>query len=118
MADVSSIFIHPEKDEPGQELQSVHVGEEGLDGDRRKGSPVHLVSATAYVEEHPRANLVLDIGTDELDGLVGRRLRIGEVELEVTGPAKNCPGVYAVVPVPGEVTVGDRVEVGVPDDGE
>lgn len=113
MAAVASIFIYPDKDEPGQELDESFVSEEGLDGDRRKTAPVHLVSAAAYVAEHPRANLVLDLETDELLALVGRRLRIGSVELEVSGPAKNCPGVYAAVPVPGDVAVGDEVTVGV-----
>lgn len=113
MADVSSIHIYPESGEPGQELDGVSVSAEGLDGDRRKGAPVHLVSAAAYVAEHPRANLVLDLDTDELAALVGRRLRIGSVELEVTGPARNCPGVYAAVPVPGDLAVGDEVTVGV-----
>lgn len=113
MADVSSIHIYPEKDAPGQELETVSISSEGLDGDRRKGSPVHLVSVAAYVEAYPRANLVVDLEADELAGLVGHRIRIGTVELEVTGPAKNCPGVYAAVPVPGDLAVGDEVTVGV-----
>jgi len=113
MADVSSIHIYPDRGEPGQELGDVSISSEGLDGDRRKGAPVHLVSVAAYVEAHPRANLVLDLDTDELAALVGRRLRIGTAELEVTGPAKNCPGVYAAVPVPGHLAVGDEVTVGV-----
>ena len=115
MADVSSIFIYPAKDEPGQELDSVGISEGGLDGDRRKKSPVHLVTAADYVAEHPRANLVLDIETEDLNALVGHRLRIGSVELEVTSRAGNCPGVYAVVPVPGELAVEDEVTVGIPD---
>ena len=113
MADVSSIHIYPDQGEPGQELDDVSVSDEGLNGDRRKGAPVHLVSVAAYVAEYPRANLVLDLETEELAALIGRRLRIGTVELEVTGPAKNCPGVYAVVPVPGDLAVGDEVTVGI-----
>lgn len=113
MADVSSIHIYPEKGEPGQELDDVSISGAGLDGDRRKRAPVHLVSVAAYVAEHPRANLVLDLATDELAALIGRRLRIGTTELEVTGPAKSCPGVYASVPVPGHLAVGDEVTVGV-----
>ncbi|MEO7058427.1 MAG: hypothetical protein ABI083_01775 [Lapillicoccus sp.] len=113
MAVVSSIFIYPDQGEPGQGLDDVEVSEAGLDDDRRKSAPVHLVSVAAYVHEHPRANLVLDLETDELTRLIGRRLRIGTVELEVTGPAKNCPGVYASVPVPGGIAVGDEVTVGV-----
>ncbi len=112
MARVSSILIHPDKDEPGQELASVAVSLEGLDGDRRKKSPVHLIAVSEYVDAHPRANLVIDIAPAGLGALVGRRLRIGTVELDVTGPAGTCPGVYAAVPVPGEIAVGDEVTVG------
>ena len=111
MSVVSSIFIYPQKDEPGQELASVAVTTAGLDGDRRKKSPVHLVSAADYVAEHPRANLVLDLEPAELLALVGRRLRIGQVELEVTSTAGTCTGVYAVVPVPGDLAVDDLVTV-------
>lgn len=117
MATVTSVLIYPDQGEPGQALESVGVGPEGLDGDRRKGAPVHLVAVADYVEAWPRANVVLDLEPDELSALVGRRLRIGVVELQVTGPAKSCPGVYADVPVPGTLGVGDEVEVGVPDAG-
>ncbi len=111
MAVVSSIFIYPLKDEVGQSLGSVGVSHEGLDDDRRKKAPVHLVSVAAFVDEHPRANLVLDLTTDQLHDLVGHRLRIGNVELEVTSRAGTCSGVYASVPVPGELSVGDQVTV-------
>lgn len=111
MAVVASIFIYPDKDQPGQELGSVSVSEAGLDGDRRKKAPVHLVTAAEFVAEHPRANLVLDMADEVLDELVGRRLRIGDVELEVTSSAGDCPGVYAAVPVPGELSVDDLVTV-------
>jgi len=114
MARVSSILIYPEKDEPGQSLETSFVSEEGLDGDRRKKSAVHLVSVTEYVDEHPRANLIVDLAPEVLNDLVGRRLQIGSVQLDVTRAAGNCPGVYADVPVPGDVTVGDEVTVGVP----
>ncbi|MDQ2756470.1 MAG: hypothetical protein M3Y71_07890 [Actinomycetota bacterium] len=113
MAHLSSIMIYPVKDEPGQSLVRAAVSPEGLDGDRRKKAPVHLVSVFDYVEEHPRANLVLDLEPGDLLDLVGRRLRIGSVELEVASFAKNCPGVYAAVPVPGALAVGDEVTVGV-----
>lgn len=114
MASVSSILIHPVTDEAAQSLESVSVGTDGLDRDRRKKSPVHLVSASDYVQGHPRANLVLDLGAAELLDLVGRRLRIGSVELEVASTARSCPGVYASVPVPGTLSVGDEVTVGGP----
>jgi uncharacterized protein len=81
--------------------------------------------------DDPRANVVLDLDT-ELDagpdagpespdaaagpggderGWVGRRLRLGEVELAVTRTPKHCLGVYAEVRTPGRVRVGDRVEL-------
>lgn len=115
MGRVTSILIYPEKDEPGQSLDVSFVSEEGLDGDRRKKSPVHLVVVADYVDQHPRANLVVDLDRDELDALVGRRLQIGTVQLDVASAAGTCPGVYASVPVPGDVTVGDVVTVGIPD---
>lgn len=114
MASVSSILTYPEKDEPGQTVDSVAVGPEGLDGDRRKKAAVHLVAASEYVEAHPRANLVVDVEPGELLALVGRRVRVGSVELEVTGTAKNCPGVYADVARAGTLDVGDEITVGVP----
>jgi len=109
MASLSSIYIYPDRDEPAQELEQASVSAEGLDGDRRKKSPVHLVSVEDYVTTHPRANLVVDVDTADLAALVGRRVRIGSVELDVTGSPSSCPGVYAVVPVPGNLAVGDEV---------
>jgi hypothetical protein len=43
-------------------------------------------------------------------------LRIGSVELDVLSLAGNCAGVYASVPVPGDVSVGDELLVGVASD--
>jgi uncharacterized protein YcbX len=85
---------------------------------------VHLVSAVAVRRaaagevpegcsaEDPRANVVLDLGPggDERTW-VGRRLRIGEVELAVSRTPKHCLGVYAEVRAPGRIRVGDRVEL-------
>lgn len=113
MARVSSILIYPDREQPGQTLQTSYVSPEGLDGDRRKKSPVHLVAVENYVDFHPRANLVVDIPTATLHDLLGHRLRIGSAELEVTALAGDCPGVYARVPVPGDVSVGDELLVGV-----
>lgn len=113
MARVSSILIYPDRDQPGQTLETSYVSPEGLDGDRRKKSPVHLVAVENYIDFHPRANLIVDIAGSDLDELIGRRLRIGSVELDVTRLAGDCPGVYADVPVPGDVSVGDEVLVGV-----
>jgi MOSC domain-containing protein YiiM len=113
MARVSSILIYPERDQPGQTLGTSYVSSDGLDGDRRKKSAVHVVAVENYIDHHPRANLVVDIPSDDLHDLVGRRLRIGTTELEVTQLAGNCPGVYAEVPIPGDVSIGDEVLVGV-----
>jgi uncharacterized protein YcbX len=112
MARVSSILIYPEKDAPGQTLDASFVSPDGLEGDRRKKSPVHLVAVEDYVDQYPRANLIVTIPAVELQTLVGRRLRIGRAELDVTAPAGDCPGVYATVPVPGDVAIGDELLVG------
>ena len=37
---------------------------------------------------------------------------MGTVELDVTGPAGSCPGVYAAVRRPGTVSVGDPALAG------
>lgn len=114
MARVSSILIYPDKDQPGQTLETSYVSPQGLDGDRRKKSPVHLVAVEDYIDLHPRANLIVDVAADVLHGLVSRRLRIGTVELDVTSLAGDCAGIYATVPQPGDVSVGDELLVGEP----
>jgi uncharacterized protein YcbX len=87
-------------------------------------APVHLVSreslesaAEGDVPEgcsatDPRANLLLHLpgGPDERSW-VGRMIRVGAVELAVTRTPKHCLGVYAEVRTPGEVRVGDPVEL-------
>jgi uncharacterized protein len=85
---------------------------------------VHLVSRAAVHRaalgevpegcsaEDPRANVVLDLGPDgDERGWVGRSVRIGEVELAVSRTPKHCLGVYAEVRRPGEIRVGDRVQL-------
>jgi uncharacterized protein YcbX len=114
MARVTSILIYPDRDAPGQTLGVSHVSAEGLDGDRRKKSPVHLVAVEDYIDMHPRANLIVDVPADVLHGLVAQRLRIGTVELDVTSLAGDCAGVYATVPQPGDVSVGDELLLGEP----
>jgi uncharacterized protein len=104
----------------------------------RLDAPVHLVSVQALDAarrgehatadcacslEEPRANLLVDL-TGALGrparkagaagyeaALVGRRLRIGGAELEVTRAPDHCLGVYADVAVPGAVRPGDTVEM-------
>jgi MOSC domain-containing protein YiiM len=109
-ARITEIRIYPVKDEPGQALQSVEVETEGLAGDRRKKSPLHLVSIEEDVATQPRANLVVDTGAERLAAAVGQRLRLGEAEILITGMPSSCPGVYATVAVPGAVRLGDALQ--------
>ncbi|MFN8098470.1 MAG: hypothetical protein U0Q21_09310 [Dermatophilaceae bacterium] len=103
---VVSVRIHPVKDDPGIDLEHVRVGNEGLDGDRRKKAPVHLVGSDAA---QTRANLVLDVPSADLDALVGRSVTVGGTVLGVTRTAGNCLGVYAEVRVPGSISRGASV---------
>ncbi len=97
---------------------------------QRSGEPqvdaaaVHLVSRAAIARadagdvpegcsaDDPRANLLLHLADDQDErSWVGRRVRVGEVELDVVRTPKHCLGVYAEVRRPGTVHAGDRVEV-------
>ena len=110
-ATVTSLIIYTEHGGPGQELESVEITPAGPAGNRAKKHAVHLVSATDYVESHPRANIVLDIASGTLISLVGRVIRLGGATLEVTEEPHQCAGVYATVIDPGEVGLGDRLLV-------
>ena len=112
-----AINIYPVKGEPAVPLTSVDVGSAGLDGDRRKGAPVHLVSLDAIgARDTPRANVVLDLGPDAPDGFerawIGRDLVIGDAVLRVTSAPKHCLGVYAEVVVAGPIAIGATVVPG------
>jgi uncharacterized protein len=85
---------------------------------------VHLVSRQAIDRaeagdvpegcsaDDPRANLLLSLpGAGDERAWVGRRLRIGEAELDVVRTPKHCLGVYAEVRVPGRVAAGDEVQL-------
>ena len=115
IASVSSLFIYPDSDAPGQELDSVEVTETGPEGNRAKKHAVHLVTADDYVETHPKANIVLDMDSSVLDGLVGKVIRIGECTLSVTQAPSQCAGVYAEVVTPGTVAVDDELLVAAPE---
>src|SRR4051794_11346436 len=106
MAAVTELHVFPVKGEPGQDLARAVVGPEGLEGDRRKKAAVQVVAA-ADVQPDTRANLVVSLGSAELAAGIGSLLRVGEVELDVTSTARNCPGVYAAVRRPGTVRLGD-----------
>ena len=91
-------------------------------GPQVDAAAAHLVSRTAIDRaaggdvpagcsaDDPRANLLLHLsgGQDERSW-VGRRLQVGEVELEVVRTPKHCLGVYAEVRRPGRVAEGDTV---------
>ena len=115
VATVSSLFIYPDSDSPGQELDSVEVTPTGPEGNRSKKHAVHLVTADDYVETHPKANIVLDMESTVLDKLVGRVIRLGECTLRVTRAPSQCAGVYAEVVTPGAVSVDDPLMVAEPE---
>lgn len=104
-----AIHTYPVKGEPGTDLGASTVEPEGLAGDRRKKSPLHLVA----LQDAPstRANLVLDLPADALRGAIGQRVTIGDTTIRIAGTAGTCPGVYADVVRPGRVAVGDEVVV-------
>ena len=97
----------------------------GADGGRQvDAAAVHLVSRAAVDRaaagevpegcsaDDPRANLLLHLADDQDErSWVGRRVRVGEVELDVVRTPKHCLGVYAEVRVPGRVAVGDEVRL-------
>jgi hypothetical protein len=112
IATVSSLHIYPDSDSPGQELDSVEVTPTGPEGNRSKKHAVHLVSADDYVATHPKANVVLDMDSSVLAGLVGELVRIGDCTLRVTQAPAQCAGVYAEVATPGSVAVADLLLVG------
>jgi uncharacterized protein YcbX len=93
-------------------------------GPQVDAAAVHLVSRGAIDRaaagdvpegcsaDDPRANLLLQLsgGGDERDW-VGRRLQVGDAELEVVRTPKHCLGVYAEVRTPGRVAAGDAVRL-------
>jgi uncharacterized protein YcbX len=98
--------------------EGVHVVD--APGENQQVAAVHLVSSGAHsaadaptgCDPEPRANLVLELADAGAErGWVGRRLRVGDVELEVTRTPSNCLGVYADVVRPGTIARGDAVEL-------
>ena len=103
----------------GRPVRLARAGQPQVDA-----AAVHLVSRAAVARaaagdvpegcstDDPRANLLLDLPEEEDERTwVGRTVRLGEVEVEVTRTPKHCLGVYAEVRRPGTVRAGDPVEV-------
>lgn len=93
---------------------------EDAPGDHQQVAAVHLVSdgavgapdAPGGCDPLPRANLVLALAEPGAErSWLGRRLVVGEVELEVTRLPQRCLGVYCQVVRGGHLRVGDPVEL-------
>ncbi len=109
---VLALRIHPVTGEAAVELDSVGVGVHGLDGDRRKGAPVHLVSEQALARSDdppPRANLLIDLTEGDERDWIGQDIEVGSVVLHMPGHREHCLGVYAEVVTPGRINLGDVV---------
>ena len=105
---VRSVHTFPERGRDGLSHAERRVEVEGLAGDRPKKAAVSLVGDDS---PHTRANLVLDVPTDQVEALAGRVLRVGDVLLAAEATGNHCAGLYASVGEPGTVRVGDGVEV-------
>lgn len=108
---VTALHVYPVKGRPGRDLSEAAVLPEGLEGDRRKKAPVHLV-AQDDLRPDTRANIEVSLEPDALAAAVGNVLRVGEVVLDVVAVPSGCPGVYATVRTPGRVRTEDPVTVG------
>jgi uncharacterized protein YcbX len=116
VAQVTELHVYPVSGQPGRDLEEVGVDAAGLAGDRRKKAAVHVVAAHDVAPD-TRANLVVSLSPAELVAAIGGVLVVGGVELDVTGTARDCPGVYAAVRRPGTVRVGDEVRAVAPASG-
>lgn len=141
------IFLRPSARTPVREVsEAVAIEGQGLDGDHAHGGKrqVTLLSREGWEDAlrelgakpglspgGRRANLVVE-GVD-LSQVFGKRLRVGEVEVEVAGETRPCQlmddvvdglwtalkprwrgGVFARIVTGGTVRAGDAVEVLVP----
>jgi hypothetical protein len=116
VAEVTELHVYPVSGQPGRDLDEAAVDAAGLAGDRRKKAAVHVVAAHDVAPD-TRANLVVSLTPVELMEAIGGVLVAGGVELDVTGTARDCPGVYAAVRHAGIVRVGDEVTAVGPDGG-
>ena len=108
VAEVTELHVYPVSGQPGRDLAEVGVDAAGLVGDRRKKAAVHVVAAEDVAPD-TRANLIVSLTPAQLRAAIGGVLVAGDIELDVTGTARDCPGVYAAVRRPGTVRVGDEV---------
>jgi len=105
LADVVGDEVELE-DAPGghQQVAAVHLVSEGA---------VSAPDAPGGCDPIPRANVVLALAEPGAErSWLGRRLTVGEVELEVTRLPQRCLGVYCQVVRGGPVRVGDDVALG------
>jgi len=142
MGRVVALFVYPADGGPAEARETVVARPGGLEGDHAR-APHRAVTVLALerwreataevgVDLPPvarRANVVVS-GAD-LAGALGRRLRLGEVEIEVLGEVKPCHvmeetapglraaltpawrgGVHGRVLRAGAIRVGDAVEIG------
>lgn len=79
---------------------------EGLAGDRRKKSPVHIVGE-GQTPETTRANVFVDVPEETLRAMLGASVHLGEAVLSIDRLPSGCPGVYASVAIPGRIATGD-----------
>jgi len=139
---VEALFVYPVVDAPAESRSEIQVTDaDGIEGDQPRSPKraVTLLSLDQWAEvqadlgvdlppETRRANVVVK-GID-LPQTMGKRLRIGEVELEIRGETRPCDvmdeahqglqaalsgelraGVYGSVIQPGAIKRGDVVEV-------
>ncbi|AKT51787.1 hypothetical protein [Arsenicicoccus sp. oral taxon 190] len=107
---LTGINVYPVKGEPGRSLRQAVLTDSGLVGDRAKKRPL-LVATSRQADGDLRANLVVDMTDEELDGLQGQELRIGDVVVRLGARPSACDGLYAETVQGGDVLVGDRARV-------
>jgi MOSC domain-containing protein YiiM len=139
---VEALFIYPVEGGPAESRSEIRVtASEGIEGDqpRSPNRAVTLLSLDQWAEVQSElgAELAPEIRRSNvavrgiaLPQTMGRRLRIGEVELEIGGETRPCDvmdashqglsaalagelrgGVYGNVIQPGVIKSGDAVEV-------
>lgn len=141
---IVGLALKPEHRGPMREVDEAEIGLEGLEGlegnaaqsdyrrvtliSREQWDEVQNLLNTSLPWHTRRANILVE-GLP-LAGLIGKKVRLGEAELEVNGETEPCSrmdqifpglrralepdcrgGVYAAVLKPGAVCVGDTIGV-------